>query len=408
VVGLVGPVGPPPQLLGKGASSLHLQLSSPSLSPLFHFIRLPSHHQLPSTKGNSPYTLSPSPTASTIECTKVATMLFKSLAFAAAAAAFVIVPEISEADEDIFKALPVHAETFGLPPSALSQSLSVPCPQCKGKDSHLRLDLDVADGSKLLLNGFELYPHADPWNGDLTAILVKGDGKEKEQRLGYSLAIEPAAMDQDQQMQLINVELRVIEVGSRFVEGVPAIQVQLVKAATEDIVIGNVVLKDADGMRCSSMWCKAKELAGEVFKALKSVKGKGCGRHRHHKGHRHGGKGHADAGVVPLHSGRPDHETMEQHHHDWRKLLKNIASYIFLPILMGITAGVGVAVFAMLLCSVVVRLTRFARCKRSRGTRCCRKKQRSRQQATDVEKVGLMEENPEEPPPQYQDDDSKN
>ncbi|KND89855.1 hypothetical protein TOPH_05420, partial [Tolypocladium ophioglossoides CBS 100239] len=360
-----------------------------------------------STKGIPPSTLSPSPTASTpIECTKVATMLFKPLAFAAAAAAFVIVPEISEADEEIFKALPIHAETFALPPSALSQTLSVPCRQCKGKDSHLRLDFDVADGSKLLLNGFELYPHADPWNGDLTAILVKGDGREKEQRLGYSLAIEPAAMDQDQQMQLIDIELRVIEVSSRFVEGVPAIQVQLVKAATEDIVIGNVVLKDADGIDCGSIWCKAKGLAGEVFKALKSFKGKGCGRHRHHKGYPHGHKGHTEAGVVPLHGGRPDHKTMEQHHHDWRKLLKNIASYIFLPILMGITAGVGVAVFAMLLCSVVVRLARFAR--RKRSARCCRKKQRSCQQATDVEKVGLMGENPEEPPPQYRDDDSKN
>lgn len=339
-----------------------------------------------------------------IESAKVATMLFKPLAFAATAAAFVIAPEISEADEDIFKALPIHAETFALPPSALSQSLSVPCAQCKGRDSHLRLDFDVADGSKLMLNGFELYPHADPWNGDLTAILVKGDGKEKEQRLGYSLSIEPAAMDQDQQMQLIDVELRVIEVGSRFVEGVPAIQVQLVKAATDDIVIGNVVLEDADGMECGSMWCKAKGLAAEVFKAIKSFKGKGCGRNRHHMGHP---QGHADAGVVPLHGGRPGHETMEPHHHDWRKLLKNIASYIFLPILMGITAGVGVAVFAMLLCSVVYRVTRFVRCRRGRGARCCRKKQLSRQQATDVEKVGLMEENPEEPPPQYRDDESR-
>ncbi|PNY26514.1 Uncharacterized protein TCAP_03554 [Tolypocladium capitatum] len=332
-------------------------------------------------------------------------MLFKPLAFVATAAAFVIVPQISETDEEIFKALPVHAETFTLPPSALSQSLSVPCPQCKGKDSRLRLDFDVA-GPKLLLNGFELYPHANPWNGDLTAILAEGDGREKEQRLGYSLAIEPAARDQDQQMQLINVELRVIEVGSRFVEGVPAIQVQLVKAATEDIAIGNVVLKDADGMNCGSVWCKAKGLAGEVFKALKSFKGKGCGRHRHHKGHPHGHKVHADAGIAPLHGGRPDHGTMEEHQPNWRKFLKNIASYIFLPILMGITAGVAVAVLAMLICSVVVRLTRFARCKRSRGARCCRRKQRSRQQATDIEKVGLMEENPEEPPPQYRGDDA--
>ena len=59
------------------------------------------------------------------------------------------------------------------------------------------------------------------------------------------------------------------------------------------------------------------------------------------------------------------------------------------------------------LCSVLVRVTRLATCKRA-GTRCCRRKQATPQQDSDVEKVGLMsEEEHEEPPPQYRDDETK-
>ncbi|KAJ6443955.1 alcohol dehydrogenase superfamily, zinc-containing [Purpureocillium lavendulum] len=343
-------------------------------------------------------------------------MQLKPLAFAAAAAAMLIVPETSEAGEDIFKALPIQADTLAVPTSALSQTVKVPCSQCKGKDSQLKLDFNVEGGSRLMLNGFELYPTADPWNGDLSAVVAQANGQEKEQRLGYSLSIEPEAVDLDLHLQLINTELRVIEVGSRFVEGVPTVKVQLIKAADGEIAIANVALIDSPVSGCSTMLCRARQQVEEMLRTLKGFKGKGCGRHRnkghpHHPGAKHNGDAHG-SGVAPPHGGRPHHRPhpphhhLRPHHHDWRKLMKNVASHIFLPVLMGITAGVGVAVCAMVLCSVIVKVTRLATCRRA-GARCCRRRQSVPRQDSDIEKVGLMEESHEEPPPQYRDDESK-
>ncbi|KAM4065132.1 hypothetical protein HRG_004530 [Hirsutella rhossiliensis] len=345
-------------------------------------------------------------------------MLLKPLAFAATAAAFVIVPEISEADRDILNgivtALPVESESFGLADSLQAQSVSVPCPQCKGRDSHLQLDFAVEEGAKLKLNGFELYPNADPWGGDLTATLVKENGQEKAKRLGYSLVVEPVAMDAYQQMQLISVKLRVIEVGGQFVEGVPAVKVELIRAITEDLAISSVDVEKATDVKCSSVWCRVQDLSLEFSKAFESFKG--CVGGRKHKGQHNPGfhKGEPQqesADAAPTHGDRPGHDGEERHghRHNWRLLVKNIASHIFLPVLMGITAGVGVAVLAMVLCSVAIRLTRLVRNKRTKKAGGCRKKHSSRQQAADVEKVGLIEEvDAEDVPPEYKDDESKN
>ncbi|UNI24165.1 hypothetical protein JDV02_009934 [Purpureocillium takamizusanense] len=339
-------------------------------------------------------------------------MQLKPLAFAAAAAAMLVVPETSEHDEAVFRALPMQPDAIAMPPTAVSQAVRVPCVQCKGSDAQLKLDFVVEGDSRLMLNGFELYPTADPWNGDLSALVVDGGGREREQRLGYSLSIEPEATDQDLQLQLVGVELRVIEVGSRFVEGVPTVRLQVLRTADDRIAIANVALVDSPVSACTTMFCRVRQLTDEMLKSIKGFRPHGCGRHRN--------KGPA-AGVMPLHHGRPPHphphshpdrphphhHHMGPHRHNWRKLFKNVASHIFLPVLMGITAGVGVAVIAMVLCSVLVRVTRLATCKRA-GARCCRRKQSPPTSQPDIEKVGLMqEEEHEEAPPQYRDDESK-
>ncbi|EQL00783.1 hypothetical protein G6O67_002002 [Ophiocordyceps sinensis] len=350
-------------------------------------------------------------------------MLLKPLAFAATAAAFVLLPKISDADADILNgivtALPVESESFGLAEILETKSVSVACPQCKGRDSHLQLDFAVEDGARLTLNGFELYPNADPWGGELTATLVKENGQEKGKSLGYSLAVEPVAMDAYQQMQLIKVELRVIEVGGQFVDGIPAVKVELIRAITEDLAISSVDVEKATEVKCATMWCRAQDLGVELAKAFESVKG--CvGRQKKHKG-QHKNKGEHKPGFNnsehqqdAAHSDGPGHdgEKPHSHRHNWRLLLKNIASHIFLPVLMGITAGVGVAVLAMVLCSIAIRLTRLVRTKRTKKAGLCRKKHSSRQRAADVEKEGLIEEieevDAEDELPKYKDDEPKN
>lgn len=353
-------------------------------------------------------------------------MLFKPLAFAATAAAFLVVPEITEPEEDVVRVLPVQAEPFELPATALSQSLEVPCLQCKGHDTSLHFDFAIERGSALTLNGFELYPGADPWNGDLVASVVEGSGDEQEQRLGYSLLQTAEGMDEDLQMKVYGVEIRVIEVGGRFIDGIPAVKVKVIEAATGELIIGNVEIKEISDTECD-IWCRAKETFGGLFKGFK-----GCSGH-HHKGHKgskaHGGhanadgaEGHREHGGHHEHHGHHGmkHHGMKHHRHGWGKLVKNIVAHIFLPVVMGVVAGVGVAMYvvfllntssivltmhrlAMFVCSVVVRLTTFIKGGRSERSWCPHRRAAKAAQAeaaADEEKSGLMEN--VDAPPQYE------
>lgn len=333
--------------------------------------------------------------------------MLKQLVLAAAAAAFVIVPEISEQDESIFKALPVEPETLQLPPEALGQSLDVPCRQCRGRDAHLRLDFAVEDGSRLMVNGFELYPHADPWRDDLVAEVVRaggggGGGVANERTLGYSLSVLPRAKDDEQQLELVDVKLRVIEVGHRFVDDIPVVKVGLIKAPGGEIVIADMQLVPVPEMPCKSMWCRAKS-------ALKGFGGCHKKMDHHHKGpHPHHGPGamekveEEEGGHHPHHHHehkphrhqRPHHAPEEEWNseRDWRQLVLSVASHIVLPVLMGITAGVGVAFFAMFLCSVVYRLSVLIRGGAPRRSWCPHhRRNATRFPSAEEEKVGLME-----------------
>ncbi|EHK23975.1 uncharacterized protein TRIVIDRAFT_169678 [Trichoderma virens Gv29-8] len=315
-------------------------------------------------------------------------MLFKPLVLAAAAAAFVIVPEISEKDESIFKTLPVDPETFQLPAEALGQSLDVPCRQCRGRDTHLKLDFAVEDGSRLMVNGFELYPHADPWRDDLVAEVVRASGAANERTLGYSLAVLPRAKDEQQQLELVDVKLRIIEVGHRFIDDIPTVKIGLIKATTGEIVISDMQIMAVPEMPCHSMWCRAKA-------AMKGFGGchKKMNNGPHHEPPMAPKEGHHHP-HHPHHHERPHHAPEEEWNsqRDWRRLVTSVASHIVLPVLMGITAGVGVAFLAMFMCSVVYRLSMFVRGASPRRSWCPHhRRNATRFLSTEEEKRGLME-----------------
>lgn len=283
----------------------------------------------------------------------VAAMLLKPLALAAAAAAFVIVPEISDKDESIFKALPVEPETFQLPAEALAQTLDVPCRQCRGRDAHLKLDFAVEEGARLTVNGFELYPHADPWRDDLVADVVRASGSATERTLGYSLSVTPRAKDEDQQLELVDVKLRIIEVGHRFVDDIPVVKVGLIKATTGEVVISDMQLMAVPEMPCRSFWCRAKSaikgFGGCHRKAQNGPHhGPAAAGAEHHGEHPEGHHPHHQGMKPHHHQGRPHHRPQEWNsQRDWRRLVLNVASHIVLPVLMGITAGVGVALYVL-------------------------------------------------------------
>lgn len=319
--------------------------------------------------------------------TPITMQLLKPLAFAATAAAILIVPDTSEADDGIFRTLPIDVDTFEVPATAFGQSITIPCTRCRDRNAQLELNFNIEE-HRLVLNGFELYPHADPWKGDLSAPVTKSNGKSAVRRLGYGLAIRPEGMDDDQHLEVIGVEIRIIEVGDRFVDGVPPVKVKLIKAPVGEIIIGSIEVEGSShnglGDDCS-MWCRAKGLLHETLKGIKgSIKGKGKGKgchgmkshgmkgHGHKNNHGHGNSENKNAGTP--HQGHAQ-LVPERVDYSWANMLKHITAYIIIPVLMGVTAGVGVALyvfilvivveiltscsFAMFLCTLTVRLVRY-------------------------------------------------
>ncbi|KAL6874877.1 hypothetical protein J3F83DRAFT_728963 [Trichoderma novae-zelandiae] len=241
-----------------------------------------------------------------------------------------------------------------------------------------------------MVNGFELYPHADPWRDDLVAEVVRAGGAANERTLGYSLAVLPRAKDEEQQLELVDVKLRVIEVGHRFVDDIPLVKIGLIKAPGGEIVIADMQLMAVPEMPCNSMWCRAKS----------ALKGFGGCHKKMHKGP-HRDEAGAEEGHHPHHHEHKPHRHQRPHHapeeewnsqRDWRRLVMSVASHIVLPVLMGITAGVGVAFFAMFLCSVVYRLSMLVRGGAPRRSWCPHhRRNATRFLSAQEEKMGLME-----------------
>ncbi|KAG5965794.1 hypothetical protein E4U58_002692 [Claviceps cyperi] len=299
---------------------------------------------------------------------------------AATAAALVILPELSDPDESMFRTLPHVDKVSSRPIFEDAHVVSVPCAQCDGANSNLQLGFRVVDGTRLLVNGLELYPRAERAMAS----------KVNSQRLGYSLAVvrqSVGAGAEGSKMQLLDVELRVLEVGDRFVEGVPAVNVKLFRGPNEEMKIADVAVAASRFSGCHSMACRAKEGMADAWRALKGVRplrgchGRGRGRGQHHS-----------QTSTLLQSGSGDRRP-QIHEQEWRPLLTHIAAQILLPVLMGMTAGVGVALLAMAVCSLFYRLTASVRGKRTKAI--------ANEEATAFEKARLMDAT--ELPPQYED-----
>ncbi|KAG5940195.1 hypothetical protein E4U60_000569 [Claviceps pazoutovae] len=297
---------------------------------------------------------------------------------AATAAALVILPELSDPDESMFRTLPHVDKIASRPIFEDAHVVSVPCARCDGANSNLRLGFRVVDGTRLLVNGLELYPRAERAMAS----------KTNSQRLGYSLAVVRQSLGagaEGAKMQLLDVELRVLEVGDRFVEGVPAVNVKLFRGPNEEMKIADVAVAASRFSGCHSMACRAKEGMADAWRALKGMRPlRGChgrGRGQHHS--------HTSALLQSGSGGRHP----QIYEHEWRSLLTHIAAQILLPVLMGMTAGVGVALLAMAVCSLFCRLAASVRGKRTKTI--------ANKEAIASEKARLMDAT--ELPPQHED-----
>ncbi|KAH7316469.1 hypothetical protein B0I35DRAFT_409666 [Stachybotrys elegans] len=262
-------------------------------------------------------------------------MLFKPLLFAATAAAFLITGDLPPADEGAFRILPVEADAVQLPPTAFAHTLQLPCRQCRGQRTSMEMNLAIEDGNRFTLNGLELYPTPDPLH-DLNASVMRAHKKTKWQRLGYSLAITKLGKDDQQHLEVLGVQLEIVEVGNHFVKGVPVLDIKLIQAPNGELLMGNVAILENDASKCDTTLCRLRKMF-ENSRGCKGFRGQQSGSHHRHDGHRHG------------------------HHGNFGELVRQIATHLFLPALMGLMAGVLVACLATVLCTSIIHLARWVR-----------------------------------------------
>lgn len=284
-------------------------------------------------------------------------MLWKHLTAAAGlvatANALLVVPEISVAGEDIVQALPiVESEVV-----SQSQTLKLDCPGCPVKmrlhDGHTAKKTDVANHleltfsidtsgevDSLLVNEFELYPNSASWYKtlrapqllDITSMATKHPhkGEPSMPQLGYTLGIRPVHTEEDEQkLSLVEVDLQIIEVGYSFNDAIPAVSLKLIETPSGKLMIASIdIVKPDESVskpakeeedECQNVFCSWGK---SIVKGFKSMNPHCFKNHRHSQQRKPG---------------------YYKHHHTWGRLLQNITWSIFLPILIGLVAGVSVA-----------------------------------------------------------------
>ncbi|KAI0844306.1 hypothetical protein F5Y00DRAFT_249040 [Daldinia vernicosa] len=306
---------------------------------------------------------------------------------AALSNALLLPPEISESDKDIISTLPVPVRVGAAIAAVESQNLKLKCPGCPvhiphhGKvkivndiPSHLELDFGIVaseNADRLMLNGFELFPNPDPFRNTLTAAvrpdvlhrqMKKRPHKKgpKPQTLGFGLQTRPVAKNEEDALELIEIELDIIEVGDVFVDGIPNVQVNVVKTPTGKLMLGEIKTIDSETAQnspmdkqeeCTTLLCKWKAVIMQKLAGLRFHKGCG-GRPAHVKGHDEAKVN--DEGKVE--------EPQEPHHghrqKNWGLLFKNIASHILLPVAVGIFAGITACILGMIAGTIAVFIWR--------------------------------------------------
>ncbi|KAI0385196.1 hypothetical protein F5Y04DRAFT_247119 [Hypomontagnella monticulosa] len=318
--------------------------------------------------------------------------------------ALLLPPDIAESDNDMVTTLPIAVEAdVSIPKIAEAQHLKLKCPGCPvriphhGKvkvvnsiPSHLELDFSIEpsdNADRLMLNGYELYPRADPFQNQriLTAAVrpdftdrrmkrphhFKGPQPQAIQPLGFGLQTGTTpSEDEKEALELVELELDIIEVGDVFVSGIPNVQLSMVKTPTGKLMIADIKTVESDTesnpmdkqKECTTLICKWKAVIMDKLAGLRNYKGCGGSRRPHPKVDENKTEESKAIESEDNKSAWNPHWNGENGHHqkNWGLLFRNIASHILLPIAIGILAGVTSCLLGMLAGTFVVFLWRMA------------------------------------------------
>lgn len=321
-------------------------------------------------------------------------MLFNTAAalvgLAAVGHAILLPPHISNADGDIIEALPYEAAAV-----TGTQVLELKCTACPfaakdgdGKtvwlndvENVLVLNFSVAtDGhDALYLNGQEAYPNSGlPFTARQVPRgqieYADGTATGDDVRLGYAMRVQPLAHAGEDQLTLITVHLQIAQIGDVYVEDLEAVEVQLIKTPSGELLIGSLEARPtsypspgASGghKECSSMVCRWRAMVAHQISQLKGFKGsRGCsgkpGRLGRPDRPGHGRHPHAHNGP----DGRPGHDRRPHRPHRHHRqhsivgtmshVLHGVVLYILCPMVAGIAAGLVTSALGLLVGKLLV------------------------------------------------------
>lgn len=237
-----------------------------------------------------------------------------------------------------------------------------------GVPSKLQLNFSIShnDIETLNLNEFQIYPARNFVFYPLSALQFAADPVGNDApanlRLGYELGVKPIAEPEQGQLELVAIRLQIIEIGSKFVDGLPSVELKLFKTPLGKLLIGDVQIgptTNPGGKGCNTAICRLRKIIADKQALIKGIKG--CGKTtagvsavktfpagvRPHHGHgHHKGQGHGHGYYKHHGYGRIIH------------FLKSIALHVLIPVFIGIIAGFTASMIGMLVGRTVVFIWR--------------------------------------------------
>ncbi|KAE8442603.1 hypothetical protein EG329_003026 [Mollisiaceae sp. DMI_Dod_QoI] len=333
---------------------------------------------------------------------------------------FLVPPKISSADKDIVTTLPFEDAV-----AIDTRVMEINCPGCpalpeiegkmhmKQPPSMLKLNFSIShdDVDQLLLNGLPIYP-IDPLSGaflePLTAPLMaltmeKTWEQTSTPKLGYSLRVHhPAVHSEQDQLDLVVLHLEILEVGEKFLSGLPNVEIKLLETPSRKLMIGDgqitqpksEVAKPTDeDQECTTIICKWRAIVADRLSKWKSCGSKARPESPHafssHK--------------KPHHHGRPGPHRPFRHHHrhgSFARFLKGIVLHVFIPVLIGIMVGITASLVGMVAGHIVIFVWRTV-FRRGRSQAYAEVKQQDANEESDEEVKSFLAH--QGPPPEYQD-----
>ncbi|KAL3418959.1 hypothetical protein PVAG01_09180 [Phlyctema vagabunda] len=228
-------------------------------------------------------------------------------------------------------------------------------------ENQLRLNFSVSNdeaGGQVLLNGLPIYPMdlVQTLKEPLTAPQIVNIGGKASiagnPTLGWQVSINHPLRDEpgNDALNLLELQLEIFEVGDRFVKGIESVELKLLETSSKKLMLGDLtVLPPAaptSHAECTTALCQWRAIAAEKLSEVKGCVNKLRPGHRARPKHRIHGRPRPH-GARPHGGRRPHHHQHHRKHSEFIDFAANLVLHIFIPIAVGVMAGITASIVGM-------------------------------------------------------------